>query len=233
METYFIYPVANFLQKITLRLFADWKVLGREHVPPIGPLLVVVNHQSNMDPSLLACSIPRRLWYLAKDTMFINGVATWFLRSYGAFPLNREGVDIRAYRWALKKLEQGEALVIFPEGTRSKGALQKAKPGIAQLALHSKAPILPVGIIGTERLGTWMRVVNPTGKLTVNIGRVFTLPEIEGRPGKEVLQSLADMIMQRVAELLPESYQGAYRVGYGVQGTGYGVQRDNSPNPVP
>ena len=88
--------------------------------------------------------------------------------------------------------------------------MNRAKPGIAQIALQSQALILPVGIVGTHRLGTWMRVFNPTGKLTVNIGQVFSVPPIEGRPSKELLESISDMIMQRVAVQLPDEIRGVY-----------------------
>lgn len=213
METHFVYPVCNLVQRITLRLFADWEVAGREHVPPMGPLIVVANHQSNLDPPLLGASFPRRLWYLAKDNMFRGPIGTWFFRSYGAFPLNRSGADIAAYRWALRQLDRGQAVVIFPEGTRSPGSLGKAQTGVVRLALKSGAPLLPVGITGTERLGGYMRVLNPTGRIRVNIGTAFSMPSIEGRLNPEALESLTDTIMWRLAALLPESYQGAYRVG--------------------
>lgn len=222
-----VYPVCNFLQGITLSIFADLKVRGRENVPPMGPLIVVANHQSNFDPPLLGVAIPRRLRFLAKDGLFRNTLASWFLSSYGAFPLNREGADVRAYRWALKQLELDQALVMFPEGTRSRGQMKKAHPGVAQLAVKSQAPILPVGITGTERLGTFLRVFNPTGKITVNIGTVFTLPAMEGKLSKEVLDSLTDMIMYRVAALLPESYQGVYRAS----GRGAAVTSDGRVPP--
>lgn len=211
METHAVYPVCNLFQRTTLRLFARWEVVGRENVPPMGPLIVVANHQSNFDPSLLGASLPRRPWFLAKETMFLNPVVNWFLRSYGAFPLNREGADVRAYRWALSKLEQGEVLVIFPEGTRSPGGLKKAMPGVVRLALRSQAPLLPVGITGTERLGSYMRVLNPTGRIRVNIGTAFSIPSVEGRLSAQVLESMADTIMHRLALLLPESYHGVYR----------------------
>lgn len=207
-----LYPTCNFLQKIVLRLFADWKVEGRENVPPMGPLIVVANHQSNFDPTLMSVSLPRRVFFLAKAGIFKGPIARWFMTTYGAFPLNREGVDVRAYRWVLDQLRHGKVVVLFPEGTRSPGGMRRARPGIAQIALQSQALILPVGITGTERLGTWMRVVNPTGKIRVNIGPVFSIPPIEGKPSKEVLESITDMIMQRVAQLLPEEYQGEYRM---------------------
>ena len=208
-----LYATCNVTQRFTLRAFADWKVTGRENVPSMGPLVVVANHLSNLDPPLLGASLPRRIRFLAKDTLFVGGpLVRWFLGSYGAFPVNRDGVDVRAYRWALNLLNNDGALVVFPEGTRSKnGQMQKAKPGVVGLVRRTNASILPVAITGTERMGTWMRAVNPTGRIRVRIGEVFSLPDIEGRLSKEVTESLNTMIMQRVAELLPEEYRGEYR----------------------
>ena len=211
-----LYPAANTAQRLTLKLFADYKVEGRENVPPMGPLLVVSNHMSNMDPPLLSVSLPRRTWFLAKDNMFQGRgrrLRHWFLTSYGGFPLNRKGPDVRAYRWALSKLEQDAALVVFPEGTRSRGELRKGLPGAVRLALNSQAPLLPVAITGTERLGTWARIFNPTGRIRVRIGTVFTLPSVEGKISSEVVGSLTELVMRRIAALLPESYQGVYRIG--------------------
>ncbi|MCH8206149.1 MAG: 1-acyl-sn-glycerol-3-phosphate acyltransferase [Chloroflexi bacterium] len=211
-ETPFVSPICNIVQRLTLRLFADYKVEGKENVPPMGPLIVVANHQSYLDPPILGACLPRRIWFLAKDSIFRGPILNWFLRSYGAFPLDRFGSDLRAYRWALNKLERDQVLVLFPEGTRSKGSMNKALPGVARLALKTGAPLLPVGIVGTEHMGHWLRVLNPSGTIRVNIGTVFSLPSIDGRPSQEVLGSLTDMIMQRVATLLPEQYRGVYSI---------------------
>ena len=205
-----VYPVGTVTQRLLLRLFADYAVTGSENVPPDGPLLVVANHQSNFDPSLVATSFPRPVWFLAKENIFRGPFAHWFMTSYHAHPLNRDDMDIRAYRWALSRLKAGVSMVIFPEGTRSKGALQKAKPGVARLALKTGAPLVPVGIAGTEHLGSWLRVLNPTGRIRVNIGPAFSLPSIDGRPSQDDLEALTDTIMRRIAALLPEQYQGFY-----------------------
>ncbi len=206
-----VYPVCNFLQKGTLRLFGDWKVTGAENIPPMGPLVIVSNHMSNMDPSLLACSISRRIRFLAKDNLFGSRPMEWFLKSYGGFPVNRDGVDVTAYRWTIDQIKNDGVIVLFPEGTRSRGELIQAKAGVANLVLRTKAPILPVGITGTENLRSVLRVFNPTGNIRVNIGQVFSLPDIDGRPGKDVMESLTTMIMHRITELLPEKYHGVYR----------------------
>lgn len=205
-----LYSVCTVAQRATLNLFADYNVEGRENVPRMGPLIIVANHLSNLDPPLLAASVPRRIWFLAKDTIFSNRIASWFLRSYGACPLDRNGSDLHAYRWALSKLETNQTLLIFPEGTRSNGSMNKALPGITRLALKSGARILPIGIAGTESIGHWLRVINPTGTIRVKIGDAFSLPTVEGRPNIEILDSLTSMVMERVSALLPEKYRGIY-----------------------
>ncbi len=172
---------------------------------------MVANHQSNLDPALISVSLGRRPWFLAKHTLFENPVTAWFLRAYGAYPLNRSGVDIKAYKWALDIMSKGQVLVLFPEGVRSPGGLSKGKPGVAQLALKSQLAILPIAITGTEKLGSVLRVFYPTGNLEVKIGRVFSLPGVEGKITKEVLESFTDMIMLRIADLLPDTYRGVYK----------------------
>lgn len=205
-------PLANALQRTILRTFADWRVMGEENVPSIGPLIVVANHQSNFDPSLISTSLPRRVRFLAKKGIFKGPITRWFLNSYGAFPINREGTDVAAYRWALNQLARDQAIVLFPEGSRTTGVMRKAKTGIARIAIKTQAPILPIGITGTAHLGSVTRVFNPTGKIRVTIGATFTIPYIEGRIDKELLDSITSMIMQRVGVLLPPSNRGPYNL---------------------
>ena len=205
------YHSCRFLQRLVLRLFARWKVVGLENIPPMGPLIIVANHQANMDPPMLVASLNRRIYFLAKSTVFSNRFVSWLLDMYGAFPLDRDkDMDIAAYRWVIKQLRGGKPVVLFPEGTRSPGGMIKAKSGFAQIALHTQASILPIGIVGTENMGPWVRVFFPTGCLKINIGTVFSLPDVQGKPSKEIIDSFADMIMDRVAQLLPESHRGFY-----------------------
>ena len=208
-----INPVSNFIQSLTLRAFSDWRVTGRENVPPMGPLIIVANHLSYLDGSLLSTSISRKTWFLAKKGLFKWPVSSWFFRSYGAFPLDRKRADPGAFRWALGQLHRGQAIVLFPEGTRSRGAMRKAQNGVTRLALAAQTPLLPVGITGTERLGSMLRILKPTGEIQVNIGTTFSMPSIDGKPSPAVLGSLTDMIMERIAALLPDSYRGVYGAG--------------------
>ncbi len=218
-----VYSISNTLMRGALRLFGDWKVEGRENVPPMGPLIVVSNHQSNMDPPILAASIPRKITFMAKRGLFRYPVASHFFKAYGAFPLNESGNDLSAIQRSVRLLDKDAALGIFPEGTRSPGAMRRAIPGIALIALRSRAPILPVGIVGTEVIGPPWQVAVPKGEFTINIGQPFTIPHMEGKIVRGQLEAVTTMIMERVAALLPESYRGAYSlVNSGVASTAPG-----------
>ena len=205
-----VYSSARFMMRNALRLFGDWQVDGMECVPPKGGLIVVSNHQSNMDPPLIMASLPRRVYFMAKRGIFNGPIISTLLKAYGTFPLNRDGGDLQAIQWSLKMLDSGQVIGIFPEGTRSPGGMRKGIPGIAMIALKSGVPILPIGMTGTERTGPPWQVAMPTGEFRVKIGQPFSLPVIEGRVSREQLQSMTDMIMERVAALLPADYRGVY-----------------------
>ena len=207
------YSASGAMMRNALRLFGDWKVEGRECVPPMGPLLVVSNHLSNLDPPMLGASLPRRIRFMAKRGVFANPLVSLFLKAYGAVPLERNGSDIRTLNWTLRMLQQDAAIAVFPEGTRSPGGMREAIPGVALIALKSGAPILPVGLTGTESVGPIWQVAVPRGTFRVRIGQPFSLPPIEGRVSREQLEALTTMIMERVAALLPESYRGVYSLG--------------------
>jgi 1-acyl-sn-glycerol-3-phosphate acyltransferase len=203
------------LARFCLTLFARWRVEGKEAVLPQGPLLVVSNHLSNADPPVLMASLSRRLNILAKRELFHFKPASLLLYSIGAFPVN-PSKDVAAIRWAMDSLNHDRALLAFPEGSRSPNArLQQGKPGVGYLALHTQAPILPVAITGTEKIPGYWRVAFPFCSINVSIGQPFTLPAIDGKLTSQLLQHLTDMIMQRIADLLPPEYRGYYGAANG------------------
>jgi 1-acyl-sn-glycerol-3-phosphate acyltransferase len=194
-----------------LKAFADWHVYGRENLPWGEPFLVIANHQSNLDPPLISVSLGRPAKYLAKGTLFENPLSGFFFRHYGAFPINRDGRDLAGSKWALEQLRAGEPLVIFPEGGRNPEGMEKALSGAAFLATKARVPVVPAGITGSGRLQPMWRVFFPTGSLTVTFGEPFSLPVGNERLNREKLDSLTELMMSRVAQLLPIQDQGVYR----------------------
>lgn len=188
------------------------RVKGKENVPRQGPLLIVSNHLSYADQYLLAISLNRKVIFMAKEEIFRSRVIRHLAHAFGAFPVRRGGMDRWALRQANQVLDSGQALAMFPEGTRSKNAqLQPAFPGSAVIALHNRIPILPVGITGMEKVKKgpfWMLLHRPP--VTVNIGRPFYLPSVNSQLTKAELVELANYIMEHIAELLPPEYQGHY-----------------------
>ena len=203
------YYIARFIVRVSLLISTRWQVKGRENVPPEGPLLIVANHMNLADPPLLSVSINRKTIFMAKEELFRHKFFSYFIRGFGAFPVRRNQADREALRQSLKVLADGFALVIFPESTRSAdGQLQPAFAGSALIALRSGAPILPIGITGTEKIKgkTWL-LRRP--RITVNIGKPFHLPDGNKATKQDLAESM-DIIMARIAGLLPEQYRGHY-----------------------
>ncbi len=205
------YWAGSTLAKLCFTAFARWEVEGKEAVPPKGPLIVVSNHLSNADPPVLVASIPRGLHFLGKRGLFANPLSASFFTAVGVHPVNRDGTDVEALRWNLELLKRDQATVLFPEGVRSRnGGMNKGVPGVAYLATRSQAPILPVGITGTENIRSYGRLPFPLCRIVVRMGDPFTLPVLEGKLSRPLLEHLTDMIMYRVAALVPPRYRGYY-----------------------
>lgn len=198
------------LGRFCFNAFGKLEVIGKEYVPPYGPLLVVANHLSFNDPPALVCGMPRTLSFIGKQELFNNPLSNFIMRSFNVHPYDRSGLGVDAVRLALRLLDQDQVVVIFPEGRRSPdNALQQGLPGAAYLAMKSQAPVLPIGITGTEKISPW-RMPVPLTKFRLNIGQAFTFPVIQGTASKEVLESMRDMMMSRIAALLPPTYRGLY-----------------------
>jgi len=204
------YYIGRIIVRILLLLLTRCQVRGKENIPSQGPLLVVANHLNLADSPLLGVSLGRKLIFMAKKQLFRFKVIGYFVRGFGAFPVHRGQLDRKALRRANQVLAEGLVLVMFPEGMRSlHGQLQPAFYGSALIALRSGAPILPVGLIGTEKIKgvTWL-LRRP--QITVNIGHPFYLSPTSSRLTKAELAKATNSIMGRIAELLPLEYRGNY-----------------------
>ena len=202
------YYVGRAMVKTLLFLFTHWQVKGRENIPDQGPVLVVANHLNLADPPVLWVSLGRKVIFMAKKELFRSRFIGYFISGLGAFPVHRGRLDREALRQADQVLARGLALVMFPEGMRSRSRqLRPAFPGSALIALRNGVPILPVGITGTEKIkGVAWLLRRP--EITINIGQPFHLPSVKNKVTKVELAEFTSYMMERIAELLPPEYRG-------------------------
>lgn len=206
---FWLYCIGKVIVGAFFRLFARLQVKGKENVPRQGALMVVSNHLNFNDPPLLGAILGRQVVFMAKEELFRSRFLAYFLGSLGSFPVHRGRLDRKAIRQSARVLAEGRALVMFPEATRSKNAqLQSAFPGSALIASRQAVPILPVGISGTERLKGLGLFRRP--RITVNIGKPFSLPKAGSKLTKDELAEQTELIMRRIAALLPPEYRGVY-----------------------
>jgi 1-acyl-sn-glycerol-3-phosphate acyltransferase len=175
---------------------------GTDRVPREGPLLLASNHLSLLDPPLVGCLCPRELDYMAKAELFrVPGLGA-LIRRLNAHPVDREGSDSTALRLALRLLEEGRALLVFPEGTRqAEGQLGSARAGTGMLAALSQAPVVPVYVQGTSRALPKGAVVPRPVRVTVTFGAPMRFARERGR-GR--YQEISDEIMAAIGCLKAE-----------------------------
>ena len=167
--------------------------IGREHIPPQGPVIIASNHRSFLDPFVIACMARRPMYYVAKKELFlVNRVLAWVLAALGAFPVDRGGGDADFIDTAKAILARGDIVLIFPEGTRTRpGSLGKPKRGVGRLALETGAPVVPVAVIGTEAVRRGWRI--RPHKVRIRAGRPLRFPRVE-RPSIELAGAVTDRI---------------------------------------
>lgn len=191
------------------RLLSQIEVVGAEHIPLEGGCLLVTNHISRLDTPMLLVASPRRIYPLAADKYKNFPVFNWLLNTCEAIWINRSEFDREALLKSIAVLKRGNILGIAPEGTRSRdGALHEAKPGVAFLAARTDVVVVPVGITGTQfMLQNFLRLRRM--RIRVTFGEPFRLPKY-GKLSTDELAAATDMIMSRVAALLPPTYRGVY-----------------------
>jgi glycerol-3-phosphate dehydrogenase (NAD(P)+) len=189
-----VYWVVRAILQPFFHLYFRLRRIGVEHVPRSGPVLMASNHRSFADPFMIGCCLGRPLHFVAKIELFDKRWKAWLLLALGAFPIRRGESDEEAMKTARVILERGGVVGIFPEGTRVRpGPLGEPRRGVGRLVLETGAPVVPVAVLGTERLRRgWL--IRP-GRVTVRCGRALTFP----RPlDREPRRSLAQEISNRV-----------------------------------
>ncbi len=185
------------------RWYFGLEVHGAENVPRTGPLLLVANHASNLDPTTIACGLPRQCHFLAKEELLQKSGLGLFLSQVNTHPIRRGGGDRAAIRQCVDLLKQGRMLLIFPEGTRTRdGQLQEPKPGAAMIAAQAGALICPVYIDGTFE--AWPRGASRPrrAKVRVFVGEPVDPAESVARvERRERYGALGRIMMEKIARL--------------------------------
>lgn len=197
-----------------LKVWLRTKVIGAREVPRKGGLLVVANHASYLDPPIVAVSMPRRCWFMARSTLFTNRFFGGLIAGLGAFPVERAsdraagsaaaGGDIKAIRTVLAQLERGHPVLLFPEGSRSEsGAMEPFQRGVAVLLKRSKCPVLPVAISGVYE--AWPRGkrprVFPPARVVVRFGEAIGHDELLKDGGEAAVKRLEGVIGGMLGEI--------------------------------
>ena len=175
---------------------------GRENIPKTGGVLVVSNHQSHLDPPLVGIGCPRRMNYLARDTLFSFAPFGWLIHSVGAIQIDREGIGLSGIKESLRRLKRGEMVLIFPEGTRTRdGEIAKFRPGFTVLASRSGASILPVAIEGAYAAWPRNQKLPGRGRVRVLFGEPIPPEELQGREERELVEEIERRVRQCQAEI--------------------------------
>ena len=193
------------------RFYFRWRVYNAERVPLSGPVILASNHASFLDPPLVGAGIKRGINYLARDTLFRYPGIGWLLRKWNSVPVDREGGGAAGLKAILDRLLAGGAIILFPEGTRSRdGKLQPARSGIGLTVIKSDAVVVPVHVFGTHAAyGRHVRIPLPH-RVAVKYGRPLHFERLREEAKqcskarlKVIYQQVADEIMAAIARLEP------------------------------
>ncbi|MCK2241183.1 MULTISPECIES: lysophospholipid acyltransferase family protein [unclassified Crossiella] len=194
-------------------------VLGLENLPKDGPFILAANHLSFADSLMLPLVVPRQVAFLAKAEYFTGkglkgAVLRWVFTALGQIPVERgKGRAAgQALDTALEVLQAGGAFGIYPEGTRSRdGQLHRGHVGVARLALTSGAPVIPVGLIGTDRLQPLGKKIPRIRPVTIHFGTPLDFTRYDGmNESLPILRSVTDEIMYQIMELSGQEYVDRY-----------------------
>ena len=145
-----IYRVGHTLSRLIMQTIFRAEAFNVDLVPKEGPFLLACNHASFLDPFLAACFINRDIYFFARKSLFKPGFSKWILEKFNAIPVDRDSGDIGAFKKVLELLNQGQGVLVFPEGTRTEdGTFQTAKKGVGMMACRAQVPVVPAHIVGS------------------------------------------------------------------------------------
>ena len=201
------------LIRVVLRIIAKIKIIGLENLPENGGFVIAVNHLGILDAPLAYYSLDNRnLFIPVAEKWEENSFLKWLGKHLDFIFINRFEPDLKAMREMIKRMEDGQTLVIAPEGTRARDEkMAQGKPGVAYLASKMGWQIVPVAISGSEdRLLWWNLKRLRRTSIIIRAGKPFVLPPFPKENREYILQQYTDEIMCRIAVMLPEENRGYY-----------------------
>ncbi len=210
-----LYWVIKYSATPLLRAGVRVRVEGRENVPDRGPVILAANHRSFLDSIFIPLVVPRRVTFVAKAEYFDDPRSAWFFRAVGQIPIRREGGSASegALLAAADVLERGGVFGIYPEGTRTRdGNLHRGHTGVARLALRTGAPIVPVGLVGTDEVQPVDRKLPRLGReVNIRFGAPIPMEHYAGREDDRLtLRALTDEVMFEIQQLCGYTYDDCY-----------------------
>jgi 1-acyl-sn-glycerol-3-phosphate acyltransferase len=193
------YTLARLVLTLPTILIYRVRGVGVGNVPREGPLVLAPNHFSQMDHFFIGVYLRRKIRFMAKSQLFGPPVLTYIYKHGGVFPVRRGHHDEEAFETAYEILRQGEMLLVYAEGGRSRsGRMGDPKPGIGRIALETGVLIVPVAIHGSARVRGWKRLRFP--KVTVEFGEPVSFA-VEDSPGRERQLEVATQVFDRVRDM--------------------------------
>ena len=197
--------------RLLYAVYFRWRVYNPERVPLTGGVVLAANHASFLDPPLVGSGLHRQINYLARASLFNNPLVGWVLRKWSAIPVDRDGGGAAGLKAILERLLDGGAIILFPEGTRTKdGKLQPARSGIGLTVIKSDAVVIPVRTFGTFECYSRNHKFPLPLKVAVKYGNPMEFKVLRAEAKtcskprlKEIYQEIADEIMAAIAKLEP------------------------------
>jgi 1-acyl-sn-glycerol-3-phosphate acyltransferase len=191
-----------------MSLFWSFRSEGSRHVPRAGPVLILANHESYLDPVIIGLAVRRRTWFLARKTLFKPAFFAWYLRSMNTLGVDQEGVAKEGLKTSVEVLQAGRPLLVFPEGERTAdGEMLPFKPGIALVLRKAPVPVVPLGIAGAFEAyprGVLLPSMSPlfwppTGAaVAASIGPAIPPSRYQGMQREELLTFLFERVKEQV-----------------------------------
>jgi 1-acyl-sn-glycerol-3-phosphate acyltransferase len=194
-----VWRYLQIIARVGTTLMFDLKTYGRENVPKDGGVLLVANHQSYLDPVLVAVHLSRPVSFLAKSELFENPYFGWFIRKLHAFPVRQGDGDIGAVKEVIRRLEEGNALNIYPEGSRTKtGEIAPLERGVALVIRKAGVPVVPVAIHGSFAAWPKNKKLFHPHPIRVKYGPPMNLGK---KKGDEIVRELEGTLRNMLSEL--------------------------------